>query len=74
MPFVELPHSPHVPGVRPVRIHYRVVGRGRPVGFLHGGVRSTSLPTIDLLHTSHFHFLAVGGNRPFRRTYIAVSA
>jgi len=28
MPFVELPHSPHVPGVRPVRIHYRVVGRG----------------------------------------------
>lgn len=37
MPFVELPHSPHMPGVRPVRIHYRVVGRGRPVVFLHGG-------------------------------------
>jgi len=26
------------------------------------------------LHTSDFHFLAVGGNRPFRRRYIAVSA
>lgn len=37
MPFVELPHSPHAPGVRPVRVHYRVVGRGRPVVFLHGG-------------------------------------
>ncbi len=37
MPFLELPHSPHAPGVRPVRVHYRVVGRGRPVVFLHGG-------------------------------------
>ncbi len=37
MPFVELKNSPHAPGVRPVRIHYRDVGRGRPVVFLHGG-------------------------------------
>jgi pimeloyl-ACP methyl ester carboxylesterase len=37
MPFVELPNSPHAPGVRPVKIHYRDVGSGRPVIFLHGG-------------------------------------
>ena len=37
MPFVELKNSPHAAGVRPVRIHYRDVGRGRPVVFLHGG-------------------------------------
>jgi pimeloyl-ACP methyl ester carboxylesterase len=37
MPFVELKDSPHAPGVRPVRIHYRDVGSGRPVVFLHGG-------------------------------------
>ena len=37
MPFVELKSSPHAAGVRPVRIHYRDVGRGRPVVFLHGG-------------------------------------
>jgi len=37
MPFVELKHSPHAPGVRPVRIHYRDAGSGRLVVFLHGG-------------------------------------
>src|SRR5208283_5478831 len=37
MPFVELRNSPHAAGVRPVRIHYRDVGSGRPVVFLHGG-------------------------------------
>ncbi len=37
MPFVELENSPHAPGVRPVRIHYRDVGSGRPAVFLHGG-------------------------------------
>jgi pimeloyl-ACP methyl ester carboxylesterase len=37
MPFLELPCSPHAPGVRPVKIHFRDVGRGRPVIFLHGG-------------------------------------
>lgn len=37
MPFVELKNSPHAAGVRPVRIHYRDVGRGHPVVFLHGG-------------------------------------
>jgi pimeloyl-ACP methyl ester carboxylesterase len=37
LPFVELPKSPHAPRVRPVNIHYRDVGSGRPVVFLHGG-------------------------------------
>ncbi|MGO9577639.1 MAG: alpha/beta fold hydrolase [Terriglobales bacterium] len=37
MPFVELKNSPHAPSVRPVQIHYRDVGSGRPVVFLHGG-------------------------------------
>jgi pimeloyl-ACP methyl ester carboxylesterase len=40
MPFVELESSPHAANalnVRPVRIHYRDVGHGRPVVFLHGG-------------------------------------
>src|ERR1700687_4066158 len=37
MPFVELKNSPHAPGIRPVRIHYRDVGNGQPVVFLHGG-------------------------------------
>lgn len=37
MPFVELPQSPHAPGVRPIKIHYKDVGGGRPVVFLHGG-------------------------------------
>lgn len=37
MPFVELKNSPHAAGVRPVQIHYRDVGSGPPVVFLHGG-------------------------------------
>src|SRR5271165_3424829 len=37
MPFVKLKSSPHADGVRPVAIHYRDVGSGRPVVFLHGG-------------------------------------
>jgi len=37
MPFVELKNSPHAPSVRRVQIHYRDVGSGRPVVFLHGG-------------------------------------
>ncbi|HTQ59519.1 MAG TPA: alpha/beta hydrolase [Candidatus Solibacter sp.] len=34
---VELQHSPHAPGISPVRIHYREFGSGRPLVFLHGG-------------------------------------
>lgn len=38
---VELPASAHAPGVHPVSIHYRELGRGnghaRPLLFLHGG-------------------------------------
>ena len=37
MPALELPRSPHAPGVSPVQIHYREFGRGKPLVFLHGG-------------------------------------
>ena len=37
MPFVELAESPHAPGIRPVVIHYREFGRGKPLVILHGG-------------------------------------
>jgi pimeloyl-ACP methyl ester carboxylesterase len=37
MPFVELDRSPHAAEVSPVGIHYRDVGTGPPVIFLHGG-------------------------------------
>jgi 3-oxoadipate enol-lactonase len=37
MPFVELGRSPHAPGVSPVQIHFRDIGNGSPVVFLHGG-------------------------------------
>jgi pimeloyl-ACP methyl ester carboxylesterase len=37
MPIVELPNSPHAPGISPVKIHYRDFGSGPPVVFLHGG-------------------------------------
>ncbi len=37
MPFLDLPQSPHAPGISPVTIHYRQFGSGRPLVFLHGG-------------------------------------
>jgi pimeloyl-ACP methyl ester carboxylesterase len=37
VPTVELLQSPHAPDVRPVVIHYRELGNGRPLVFLHGG-------------------------------------
>jgi non-heme chloroperoxidase len=37
MPFVELKNSPHAAGVGPVSIHYRDLGSGPPLIFLHGG-------------------------------------
>jgi pimeloyl-ACP methyl ester carboxylesterase len=37
MPTLELVQSPHAPGTRPVSIHYREFGRGRPIVILHGG-------------------------------------
>ena len=37
MPTLELPHSPHAPGVSPVQIHYREFGSGNPLVILHGG-------------------------------------
>ena len=37
MPTVELPHSPHAPGLNSVTIYYREFGNGHPLVFLHGG-------------------------------------
>jgi len=37
VPTVELPHSPHAPGLNPVTIYYREFGSGHPLVFLHGG-------------------------------------
>ncbi len=37
MPTLELPQSPHASGLKPVTIHYREFGRGRPLVILHGG-------------------------------------
>ena len=37
MPTLELPQSPHAPGAKPVTIHYREFGRGKPLVILHGG-------------------------------------
>jgi len=37
VPTLELPRSPHAPGISPVTIHYREFGTGRPLVILHGG-------------------------------------
>jgi pimeloyl-ACP methyl ester carboxylesterase len=37
VPTLELPHSPHAPGIRPVVVHYREFGSGKPLVILHGG-------------------------------------
>ncbi|HJQ24812.1 MAG TPA: alpha/beta hydrolase [Blastocatellia bacterium] len=37
MPFTEIAESPLIPGTTPVTIHYREVGSGYPLVFLHGG-------------------------------------
>jgi pimeloyl-ACP methyl ester carboxylesterase len=37
VPTLELPHSPHAPGISPVTIHYREFGKGKPLIILHGG-------------------------------------
>ena len=37
MPSLQLVHSLHAPDLSPVTIHYREVGKGRPLVFLHGG-------------------------------------
>lgn len=37
MPFISIDESPLSPGNRPVDIHYRDHGSGRPLVFLHGG-------------------------------------
>lgn len=37
VPTLELKESPHAPGVKPVVIHYRDHGEGKPLVVLHGG-------------------------------------
>jgi len=37
VPTLELPQSPHASGAKPVTIHYREFGRGKPLVILHGG-------------------------------------
>ncbi|HVI09990.1 MAG TPA: alpha/beta hydrolase [Candidatus Binatia bacterium] len=37
MAFVTLPYSPHAPGASPISIHYRDIGTGTALVFLHGG-------------------------------------
>ena len=37
MPFISINESPLMPGVAPVKIHYREYGNGTPLIFLHGG-------------------------------------
>jgi len=37
VPALELPFSPHAPGLSPVIIHYREFGAGSPLVILHGG-------------------------------------
>jgi pimeloyl-ACP methyl ester carboxylesterase len=37
VPTLELRQSPHAPGIEPVTIHYREIGRGTPLVILHGG-------------------------------------
>ena len=37
MPALQLPKSPHAPGIEPVTIHYREFGHGKPLVILHGG-------------------------------------
>jgi pimeloyl-ACP methyl ester carboxylesterase len=37
VPFASIRSSPLVPGVSPVRVHYREFGAGRPLLILHGG-------------------------------------
>jgi pimeloyl-ACP methyl ester carboxylesterase len=37
VPSLQLVHSLHAPDLSPVTIHYREVGKGRPLVFLHGG-------------------------------------
>jgi pimeloyl-ACP methyl ester carboxylesterase len=63
MPFVELKNSPHAPGVQPVQIHYRDVGGGQPVVFLHGGWGYGVYP-IDL-QIEDRQIKAVGGQVRF---------
>jgi pimeloyl-ACP methyl ester carboxylesterase len=37
MPALQLPKSPHAPGIEPVTIQYREFGHGKPLVILHGG-------------------------------------
>ena len=56
MPSIEIATSPLVPGVTPVRIHYRDAGHGLPIVILHGGWGYEIYPfdrQIDALAARH---------------------
>jgi pimeloyl-ACP methyl ester carboxylesterase len=59
MPFVALRNSPHANGVAPVTIHYREVGSGAPLVFLHGGWGYEAYPIDRQLEalSSDFRFI-----------------
>jgi 3-oxoadipate enol-lactonase len=56
VPTLELLHSEHAPGVRPVTIHYREYGSGRPLIFLHGGWGYELYPFDYQLREFESHF------------------
>jgi pimeloyl-ACP methyl ester carboxylesterase len=37
VPTLQVPKSPHAPGIEPITIHYREFGHGKPLVILHGG-------------------------------------
>jgi len=59
VPTLDLPQSPHAPGIKRVTIHYREFGRGRPLVILHGGwgyeIYSFVRQIVEL--ESRFHIL-----------------
>ena len=59
MPTLDLPQSPHAPGIKRVTIHYREFGRGRPLVILHGGWGYEIYPFVRQIVEleSRFHIL-----------------
>jgi len=56
---LDLPQSPHAPGIKRVTIHYREFGRGRPLVILHGGWGYEIYPFVRQIVKleSRFHIL-----------------
>jgi pimeloyl-ACP methyl ester carboxylesterase len=56
VPTLELVRSPHAPGLSPLTIYYREVGRGRPLVFLHGGWGYQVYPFDQQIHALQNEF------------------